>query len=98
MAEGFIIEFAGAGRDLYEKVDGILGIDTTNPDSDWPEGMLYHAAGEGPGGLLVFEVWASKGDQERFLNERLGPALHEAGAPDPSRMEWLGLLAATSPS
>ena len=45
----------------------------------------------------MFEVWASKGDQERFLNDRLGPALHDAGAPDPSRMEWLDLAAHTAP-
>jgi hypothetical protein len=97
MADGLIIEFEGVARDLYDAVNAILGVDTADPNSaGWPAGLLYHAAGEKAGGAVVFEVWASKGDQERFLGETLGPALQQAGAPQPSRMEWIELLAHTS--
>jgi hypothetical protein len=99
MADGLIIEFEGVTRDLYDAVNAILGVDPTDPNSaGWPAGLLYHAGGEKAGGAVVFEVWASKGDQERFLGEQLGPALQQAGAPQPSRMEWIELLAHTSPA
>jgi hypothetical protein len=91
MAEAIILEFPGDAA-LYLKVDEILG---TKPDGtgDWPDGLLSHV-GASPGGdrLLVFEVWESKAKQEAFMNERLGAALAQAGAPAPSRMEWLEVL------
>jgi hypothetical protein len=91
MAEAIILEFPGDAA-LYLKVGEILG---TKPDGtgDWPDGLLSHV-GASPGGdtLLVFEVWESKAKQEAFMNERLGAALAQAGAPAPSRMEWLEVL------
>jgi hypothetical protein len=97
MADGLIIEFEGGGKELYDAVNERLGVDPATGRGDWPAGLLFHGAGAKEGGFVVFEVWASKGDQERFLNDRLGPALHDAGAPDPSRMEWLDLAAHTAP-
>jgi hypothetical protein len=91
MAEALILEFPGDAA-MYHKVDEILG---TNPDGsgDWPEGLLSHV-GASPDrkSLVVFEVWESKAKQEAFMNERLGAALAQAGAPAPSRMEWLEVL------
>ena len=96
MAEGLILEFEGVGRGLYDAVNEKLGVDTTNPTGDWPAGLLFHAAGETDGGLAVFEVWESKDAQDRFMNERLGPALGASDAPRPARMEWIALIAHTS--
>jgi hypothetical protein len=49
-------------------------------------------------GWVVFEVWESKEAQDRFMRERLGKALQDAGvAKPPSRIEWLALAAHTSP-
>jgi hypothetical protein len=91
MAEAIILEFTGDAS-LYHKVDEILG---TKPDGtgDWPEGLLSHV-GASPDGksLLVFEVWESKAQQEAFMNSRLGAALAQAGAPAPTRVEWLEVL------
>jgi hypothetical protein len=97
MAEGLIIEFEGATRELYDAVNAILQVETTNPNaSGWPPGLAFHAAGETGTGAVVVEVWDSKADQERFMTDRLGPALQQAGAPAPSRMEWIDLVAATT--
>ncbi len=47
--------------------------------SDWPvEGLLVHAAGEGPNGFRVVDVWESEEACNRF-GEILGPILQEAG-------------------
>lgn len=47
--------------------------------SDWPvEGLLVHAAGEGPRGFRVVDVWESEEPCHRF-GEILGPVLKEVG-------------------
>jgi hypothetical protein len=94
MADGLILEFEGFGADKYEQVNGLLGIDMASGEGDWPSGLLSHTGGAKEGGWVVFEVWASRADQERFLAERLGPALAEAGIEEPpARQQWLELSA-----
>jgi len=34
------------------------------------------------------EVWESKGDQEKFMSNRLGPALEAENVPPPRRVAW----------
>jgi hypothetical protein len=93
MSEALILEFAGATPDQYNAVNKLLGIDTATGEGDWPAGLLSHTgASSSGGGILVFEVWDSQQSQESFMAARLGPALGEAGLPQPSRVEWLSLL------
>lgn len=90
MAEALILEFEGYGVDEYERVNGILGIDMQTGEGDWPEGLLLHSASIKPGGFLIYELWASQEDQQRFMDERLGKALQEGGIEGPpARSEWL---------
>jgi hypothetical protein len=95
MAMGLILEFDGVGRDEYDAVNARLGIDPTSGEGDWPAGLLYHAGGAKPGGWVVFEVWASTEDQQRFMDDRLGSALRDGGIDGPpARVEWIELAAA----
>src|SRR5919108_6093472 len=97
MADAIIWEFDGVNRDDYDAVNDKLGIDPTG-GGGWPEGLIHHTGAEKPGGLVVFEVWESRAAQERFLNERLRPALEAAGVTTPpSRVEWLGGAADANP-
>ena len=93
MAEALLLEFEGAGADVYMAVNRALGIDVTTGAGEWPDGLLFHSASVGPGGLIVFEVWESQAAQGEFMNGRLGRALQEGGmtAP-PSRFEWSELI------
>jgi hypothetical protein len=98
MADGLILEFDGFGVEKYKQVNGLLGIDMESGDGDWPAGMVSHTGGAKDGGWVVFEVWSSRADQERFLTERLGPALAEAGIEGPpARMEWIEIAAHRTP-
>jgi hypothetical protein len=98
MADGLILEFEGFGVDTYEQVNGLLGIDMASGEGDWPTGLLAHTGGAKEGGWVVFEVWASQADQERFLSERLGPALAQAGIEGPpARLEWIEVAAHRNP-
>jgi hypothetical protein len=53
--------------------------DRMEEPSDWPvEGCLMHAAGEGPQGFRVVDVWDSEESCNRF-GEVLGPLMQELG-------------------
>ena len=94
MADVVILEFEGVGAEEYERVNGLLGIDMQTGEGDWPPGLLMHSAATKPGGLVVYEIWASQADQEEFMGGRLGKALADGGIEGPpSRVEWLGHLA-----
>jgi hypothetical protein len=98
MAEAIIWEFDGVSRDDYDAVNEQLGIDPENGGGGWPEGLIHHTGAEKPGGFVVFEVWESKGDQERFVAQRLEPALGAAGVTtEPTRVEWFAVAAHVSP-
>jgi hypothetical protein len=98
MADGLILEFDGFGIEKYEQVNGLLGIDMSSGAGDWPAGMLAHTGGAKDGGWVVFEVWDSQADQERFMQDRLGPALAEAGIEGPpARLEWIEIAAHRNP-
>jgi hypothetical protein len=98
MAEGLILEFDGLSAEDYKRVNELLGIDMESGEGDWPAGLHTHVGGASDGGWIVFELWASRADQERFLEERLGPALAEAGIEGPpARMEWIEISAHRTP-
>jgi hypothetical protein len=98
MAEGLILEFDGLGAEQYRRVNEQLGIDMDSGEGDWPAGLLTHVGGAKEGGWVVFELWSSQADQERFLADRLGPALAQAGIEGPpARMEWIEVAAHQTP-
>jgi hypothetical protein len=93
MAEAIILEFTSSdAAALYNTINGILGLDPKTGKGDWPAGILSHAAGVQGDAFVVFEVWESKAQQEEFMNSRLGPALGQAGAPAPNRVEWFSVI------
>lgn len=97
MADAIIWEFDGVHRDDYDAVNEKLGIDPES-GSGWPPGLVIHVGAAKPGGWVVFEVWESKDAQERFLTDRLRPALEAAGVTTPpTRAEWLEVAGHASP-
>jgi hypothetical protein len=97
MAEALILEFEGVGRDEYDAVSDLLGIDMGSGAGDWPPGLLTHTAGATENGWAILEVWESR-EAEAFMNERLGQALQEGGVGGPpSRAEWLDVAAHHAP-
>jgi hypothetical protein len=92
VAEGLILEFEGYSVDDYRQAATAMGLDMDTGEGPWPEGLVSHTAAVGENGLVVFEVWRSQADQERFMAERLGAALAATGVDGPpKRSEWLEL-------
>ena len=88
-----IIEFPGQGVDakaLYEKVTEELGLGV----SGLAPGAISHTAAMSETSILtIFEVWETRDAQEEFMRLQLMPALQKAGAPAPTRVEWLDVYA-----
>lgn len=81
MAVGMLMQSAEITEELYDSVMEHLEWD----EKDLPQGFVSHYAGPTSDGWLVFDVWESQEDFERFVQERLGPALAAAyGAQPPS--------------
>jgi hypothetical protein len=69
-----------------EVVRRMAGKDRMESPSDWPvEGLLVHAAGQGPSGFRVVDVWESEEACNRF-GESLRPHLEAAGITDQPEM------------
>lgn len=79
MALCFIIDTPGGNHELYERAIELIRGNGPFP----PEGHVFQAAGPVDGGWRVVDVWASQEHFDRFMAERLGPALREAQAPQP---------------
>jgi len=71
-----IVELPGVGQDKYEQVLKELGFDRKDFR---PKGFISHAAGEGPNGWTVVDVWKSEADFDAFGRSQLGPAMQRVG-------------------
>lgn len=79
-----LVDNPEGSQEIYDKVRGQLGLHK-------PAGGILHVAGPSPhGGWRVIEVWQSEAEALRFLRERFGPALKDAGAtgPPPQPQFW----------
>ncbi|MDF2975385.1 MAG: hypothetical protein K0S40_113 [Actinomycetospora sp.] len=72
---------------------------------DRPEGLIMHLAGESEDGLQIVSVWESGVHHDRFVAERLHPALRRVGVPADTGMRHvefdaddLGTTSALAPS
>jgi quinol monooxygenase YgiN len=64
-------------RELYEQINEQM-FGTKRP-TESPDGNIIHTAGDGPSGFCVVDVWESKEAFETFMNEKIMPAMQEAG-------------------
>ena len=74
MAVGMLMQAPGLNAELYDSVMEHLEWE----EKDLPDGFVSHYAGPAKDGWLVFDVWESQEDFERFAQERLVPALSAA--------------------
>ena len=77
MAIAMMVDNPEGSQEIYDRVRQRLGLEK-------PAGGVFHVAGPSPtGGWRVIEVWESEEEAQRFLKERLLPALEAVGAPAP---------------
>ena len=74
-----IYEVRGATLEQYDEVDKKF--------PDIPPGARYHVAGSTGDTMYVIEVWESREDVEKYM-QQIGPAIEQAGIPEPSVTEF----------
>ena len=72
MAVGIIMEFEGFSPDTYEAVR-----EKINWPQDWPEGVSFHVAGPSGDGMRLVEIWESREQYDRWMQDTIQPALRE---------------------
>jgi hypothetical protein len=73
MAVGIIEEFHGSDIAFYDAV-----CEKINFPEEWPEGLLYHAAGETEnGGVRIVEQWDYPQQYTQFIEDTIRPAIGE---------------------
>lgn len=71
MAVGVVQEFEGFDTETYDAVTKRMNF----PD-DWPEGLLYHAAGPtDTGAMCVTDQWQSAEQFQRFVETKIQPTM-----------------------
>jgi hypothetical protein len=73
MATRVQLDFANLNLDDYDQVCEAL-----NFPADWPDGLLAHGSADVDGRLRVVDIWESSGHLDRFVEQRLGPAIGQA--------------------
>jgi hypothetical protein len=74
-----LLEWSDTPFETYERVNEIMGI---RGDADAPEGLIEHVACTDGNGMVIADVWESEEALGKFVDERLAPALEEAGVPE----------------
>ena len=77
MAVVIVNEMEGGGQDLYEQVNPKV-----MEGGNLPDGCQLHIAGPYKNGWRVITVWDSEERFQQFRDEKLIPAIREAGADD----------------
>jgi hypothetical protein len=76
-----VINIRGGTLEQYDAVrDAIV-----DPLGD---GQISHLAGATEDGFCVVDVWESRADFDRFMEQRLGEQLGRAGVPQPEVTEF----------
>jgi hypothetical protein len=81
MAVCLVIDVPGATLDQYDQVRSAL----VDPLGD---GQTWHVAGATGDGIRVVDIWESRADFDRFVQERLGEQMARAGLPQPQIAEF----------
>ena len=77
MAVAVIVELPS--QDAYETLTEAMFGTKRAPAVD---GCIIHTMGKGPNGFRVVDVWESQEAFESFMNDKLKPAMEEAGMTD----------------
>jgi quinol monooxygenase YgiN len=63
------------------------------PDGNRPDDVVWHVHGPVDDGWLVIDTWTSKAARDRFIQERIMPAMQQAGATGPPDIEDMDVAA-----
>ena len=75
MAVGIRIKLSDVDQETFDNIQRAV-----DPDSNPPNGLIFHASGPIDGGWGVLDFWQSRAHFDRFAEERIGPAVAASGS------------------
>lgn len=69
-----------------------------NWEGDTPQGAKFHVAWFGEDGFHVLDLWESREDFERFLKQRLTPAVQKIGIQGQPKVQYANAHAVFAPN
>jgi hypothetical protein len=75
MAVGLRLKIPGFTAEQADQLNAAI-----DPESNPPDGLIFHASGPIDGGWGALDFWESREQFDRFAQERIGPALATIGA------------------
>jgi hypothetical protein len=83
MPVGILQTAPGFTKQMYEQVgEKMFGNFRFSPEAA-PDGLIVHSAGPGENGWYVYGIWESREHFQRFLDEKLMPAMGEVMGDQP---------------
>jgi hypothetical protein len=87
MAVAMLLTGEAVTKESYEALTRQMFGSYPMRTADSPDGLILHTAGPTPEGWYVYDIWESKEHFERFLQQKLGPAVQELVGDDGARPE-----------
>jgi hypothetical protein len=78
MAVVMTTQIPGATTEVYDSINREMGV-----EDDLPQGLIAHYAAHTGDAMLIFDVWESKEDYDRFEQDKLMPAVQKLGMGPP---------------
>jgi len=97
MAIGVLLNIPGGTQEQYEEINQKAFGNSTGPAEN-PQGMIIHTAGATSGGWRIFDVWESKDDFQRFMDEVIMPAAEGMPEIAPEIYELTNIIGAGVPA
>jgi len=69
-----------------------------NWEGDTPHGAKFHVSWMGQDGLHVLDLWETKEDFEKFVNDRLMPGVQKIGIQGQPKVEFVDPLSVFAPN
>ncbi len=92
MAEVMKMRWDGVTPAQYDELRSLV-----RWESDHPEGAVFHVAWFAGDGIRVMDVWDSQEQFERFLQDRLMPAIQQVGVEGQPDIAWFDAHAVYNP-
>ena len=80
MAVGMLLAGEGITEDSYRQLTEAMFGNYPMREDQAPDGLLLHTAGQSEQGWYIYDVWESPEHFQRFVAEKLGPAIESTGA------------------
>jgi hypothetical protein len=80
MAVGMLLAGEGVTEESYRQLTEKMFGSYPMREDQAPDGCLVHTAGQGDQGWYIYDIWESQEHFQRFVEEKLRPAMESTGA------------------